>query len=333
MLGTMTVFLVATALSADLSTAAKLGNRSSLCAPRRGQAGSGLSPSAQSGSGPSASALSGEPAAPDAWDQVRERGRLQLCRRLARAQLALGTRPELALQLARELAQELPERAEPRVIEAQAQTRRRAFADAWPAWQAARPRGDEPLAAHALRDYAICAAMTGHAEAALASYRRLLPLLEAWPDPVDQQAIYLEAAVAALQRGPEGLEEATGQLAVARARATSTGLRAVAAGLSALLAARRGDAASGEGRLDAPEVWHFVENVQRDRWPARWPVVPPHELFGAAALLIEPYSDTRAAELWQRHAAGLEQAAAPERWRALAAERLRRAQPAPRSAP
>src|SRR4051794_33926619 len=127
MLGTMTVFLVATALSADLSTAAKLGNRSSLCAPRRGQAGSGLSPSAQSGSGPSASALSGEPAAPDAWDQVRERGRLQLCRRLARAQLALGTRPELALQLARELAQELPERAEPRVIEAQAQTRRRAF--------------------------------------------------------------------------------------------------------------------------------------------------------------------------------------------------------------
>jgi hypothetical protein len=319
MLGTTTVFLVASALSADLTTAAKLGNRSSLCAPRSSQP---------------RSVQPGEATTPGAWDQVREQGRLRLCRRLARAQLALGAQPELALELARELARELPDRAEPRVIEAQAQTRRRAFAEAWLSWQAARPRGDEPLAAHALRDYAICAAMTGHAEAALASYRRLLALLEAWPDPIDQQAIHLEAAVAALQRGPEGLEEATGQLAAARARATSTGLRAVAAGLTALLAARRGGATHVEGGLDAPEVWHFVESVQRERWPARWPVLPPHELFGAAALLVEPYSDTRSAELWQRHAAGLEQAGAPERWRALAAEHLRssRAVP-PRRAP
>ena len=107
----------------------------------------------------------------------------------------------------------------------------------------------------------------------------------------------------------------------------------MAVGLSALWAARRGGVTSGEGRLDAPEVWHFVDSVQKERWPARWPVLPPHELLGAAALLVEPYSDTRSAELWQRHAAGLEQAAAPARWRALAAEHLGHAQPAPRSAP
>jgi len=313
MLSTTVVLLVATALSVDLSTAAKLGGRSSFCVPPPTQ--------------------SGESTAPGAWDQVREQGRLQLCRRLARAQLALGAQPELALQLAKELERELPERAEPRVITAQAQTRARAFADAWLSWQVARPRGDEPLAAHALRDYAICAAMTGHTGAALTSYRRLLPLLEAWPDPVDQQAIYLEASVAAMQRGPEGLEEAAGELAAARARATSTGLRAVAAGLSALLAVRRGGAAGAEGRLDAAEVWHFVDSVQKNRWPARWPVLPPYELWGAAALLVEPYSDTRSAELWQRHAAGLEHAGAPARWRALAAERLGRAKAAVRSAP
>jgi hypothetical protein len=88
-----------------------------------------------------------------------------------------------------------------------------------------------------------------------------------------------------------------------------------------------------DARLDAPEVWHFVDSVAKERWPARWPVLPPHELFGAAALLVEPYSDTRSAELWQRHAAGLEQAGAPARWRALAAEHLGHAKPAPRSAP
>jgi len=129
MLGTTTVFLVASALSADLTTAAKLGNRSSLCAPRSSQP---------------RSVQPGEATATGAWDQVREQGLLRLCRRLARAQLALGAQPELALELARELARELPDRAEPRVIEAQAQTRRRAFAEAWLSWQAARPRGDEP---------------------------------------------------------------------------------------------------------------------------------------------------------------------------------------------
>jgi len=313
MLGTTAVFLVATALSGDLSTAAQLSARPSLCAPRRARAG--------------------EADAAGAWEQVREQAQQQICRRLARAQLELAARPERALQLGQELARDLPARAEPWVIQARAQTRRRAFADAWPLWEAAKQRGDEPRSAHALHDYALCAALTEHAEAALASYRRLLPLLQAWPDPVDRQAIELEAAVAAMRRGPEGLEEAADQLGAARARATSTGLRAVAAGLSALWAARRGVAAESANRLDAPEVWHFVESVQAERWPGHWPVLPPYELFGAAALLIEPYSDTLAAELWQRHSAGLEQVAAPAPWRALAAERLGRSSTVRRSRP
>jgi hypothetical protein len=313
MLGTTAVFLVATALSGDLSTAAQLSARPALCAPRRVQPG--------------------EPEGSGAWDQVREQAQQQTCRRLARAQLELGARPERALQLAQELARELPERVEPLVIQARAQTRRRAFAEAWLLWAAAKERADEPRSPPALRDYAVCAALTEHTDAAIAGYRRLLPLLQAWADPVDQQAIELEAAVAAMRRGPEGLDEAAGQLAAARARATSTGLRAVAAGLSALWAARRGVATDRTNRLDAPEVWHFVESVQAERWPGHWPALPAYELFGAAALLIEPYSDTVAAELWQRHAAGLEQAAAPAAWRTLAAERLGRGRSAPRRAP
>jgi len=303
----LAVFLIGTALSGDLSTAAKLSSRPRWCAP------------------PVVGA--GEPSAPDAWDQVRELGRQQLCRRLARAELALGSNPALALELGAELAHDLPDRAEPLVLEAQAQTRRRAFGEAWTLWEAAKQHGAEPLSAHALRDYAVSAALTGHSEAALAGYRRLLPLLQAWPDPVDQQAIYLEAAVAAMQRGPEGLEEATGQLATARARASSTGLRALAVGLGALAAARRAQASDSESRLDAPEVWHFVSTVQSGRLPGRWPILPAHELFGAAALLVKPYSDTAAADLWTRHAAGLEQAGAPAAWRALAAAQLKHTSP------
>jgi tetratricopeptide (TPR) repeat protein len=309
--GLLAVLLVGTALSGDLSTAAKLSSRPRWCAP--------------------AVARAGESSAPDAWDQVREQGRQQLCRRLARAELALGNNPELALKLGAELAHDLPDRAEPLVLEAQAQTRLRAFGDAWPLWEAALQHGAEPLSAHALRDYAVSAALTGHSEAALAAYRRLLPLLQAWSDPIDQQAIYLEAAVAAMQRGPDGLEEATGQLAAARARASSTGLRALSVGLSALAAARRAQPSDSESRLDAPEVWHFVETVQSGRLPGRWPALPPHELFGAAALLVEPYSDTAAAELWTRHAAGLEQAGAPAPWRGLAAEQLKHIGSSPRS--
>ncbi|HEU4581049.1 MAG TPA: hypothetical protein VFS67_22480 [Polyangiaceae bacterium] len=313
MSSSLAVFLVGAALSGDLSTAAKLSSRPRWCAPPAPRAG--------------------EPSAPDAWDQVREQGRQQFCRRLARAELALGTDPELASRLAAELARDLPQRAEPLVLEARAQTRRRAFGEAWRFWEAAQQRGAEPLSAHALRDYAVSAALTGRSEAALAAYRRLLPLLQAWPDPIEQQAIYLEAGVAAMQRGPDGLEEAMGQLAAARARASSTGLRALSVGLSALAAARRGQSSDSESRLDAPEVWHFIATVQSGRFPGRWPALPPHELFGAAALLIEPYSDTAAAELWARHAAGLEQSAAPAAWRALAAEHLKRTSSSPRRSP
>jgi tetratricopeptide (TPR) repeat protein len=278
-------------------------------------------------------ALPGEPQSPDAWDQIREQGRQQLCWRLARAQLELGAQPELSLRLGQQLARELPARPEPWLLQARAQARLGAFPAAWPLWEEAQKRGEDLRAAHVLHDYAVTAAMTGRSELALASYHKLLPLLQAWPDPIDQQAIYLEAAAAAQARGPEGLDEAAGHLAGARARATSTGLRAVVAGMGALLAARRGAAPESEPRLVAPEVWRFVEAVQSERWPRRWPALPPHEVFGAAALLVEPYSDVVSAQLWQRHAEGLQRAAAPEAWRALAARPPRADAPRTRRAP
>jgi hypothetical protein len=292
------VLLVAATLGGDLPTAAKLSARPAVCAP--------------------AGASAGDSSPPGAWDQMREQGRQQLCQRLARAQLELGSRPGLALRLARELARDFPERPEPWTLQARAQARLRSFSDAWSAWEQAERRGEELRAPHVLRDRASSAAMTARADVALASYRKLLPLLQAWTDPTAQLAIYLEAASAAQQRGPDGLEEAGGLLAVARARATSSGLRAYVAGMSALWAARRGSSVPSDSRLSAAEVWRFVELVQADTWPRHWPVLPPYEVQGAAALLVEPYSAVVSEQLWQRHAQGLERANAHERWRALA---------------
>ena len=89
------VFLVSAALSADLSTAAQLGARPSVCvypSPASGERGAGRL---------------------DAWDQIREQWRERLCQRLSRLQVELNQAPEQALVLARQLARELPARPEP----------------------------------------------------------------------------------------------------------------------------------------------------------------------------------------------------------------------------
>jgi len=310
------VFLVSAALSADLSTAAQLGARPSVC----------VYPGAPSGEP--------RPGRLDAWDQIREQWREQLCQRLSRLQVELNQAPERALVLGRQLARELPARPEPWVLQAQAQGRLGKYAEAWPLWAAARERGYDFRSAHALRDYAIAAGMTGHGEIALGTYRRLIPWLQAWPDPIDQQCIYLEAAHAALGQGPAGLDEAEGYLAAARTGATSTGLRAYVAGMSALLAERRGASPAVDGRLDAPEIWHFVGQVRGvgqapgEGPPPRWPWLPRHEVFGAASLLVEAYSSVVAQELWQEHALGVRESAADAPWRSRTELRLKRWQPA-----
>jgi len=300
------VFLVSAALSADLSTAAQLGARPSVC----------VYPSAASGE-PRPSRL-------DAWDQIREQWREQLCQRLSRLQVELNQAPEHALLLARQLGRELPARPEPWALQAQAQVRLGKYAEAWPLWAAAHDRGYDFRSAHALRSYAIAAVMTGHGEIALATYRRLIPWLQAWPDPLDQQCVYLEAANAALGQGAPGLEEAAGYLAAARAGATSSGLRAYVAGMSALVAERQGIAPSADGRLDAPEIWHFVGQVRAELPPRRWPILPRHEVLGAAALLVDAYSSVVAQELWQEHALGVRENPADAPWRVRTEQRLKR---------
>jgi hypothetical protein len=254
-----------------------------------------------------------QPSGSTPWDRVRQQQASDLCLGLARAQIRLAREPREALLAARALARAWPGRPEPRVLEARALLRTGDAAASWESWQAARGLGfdaardpaADPASAYALRDYAVAAVLTAHGDVSGALYRRLVSLLDAWPDPRQVQRIYLEAASAALRRSPAQLDEALGYLSAAERGARSTGLRAYAAGLRLLVQARRGASGPEASRVDAPEVWHFVTLAGADAPPSYWPAVPRHEVYAAASLLVERYSDAEAAELWDRYVAGL----------------------------
>jgi hypothetical protein len=150
--------------------------------------------------------------------------------------------------------------------------------------------------------------LTGHVEIALGLYRRLVSLLDAWPDPRHVQRLYLEAAAAALRAGPTHLDEAAGFLSGGQVGATSTGLRAYAAGMLALLDARRGAPGRAASAPSAPEIWRLVELARAKKAPSYWPVLLPGEAEALASLLVEAHSALDAAELWDEYVSRLGEA-------------------------
>jgi hypothetical protein len=244
------------------------------------------------------------PAGP--WDRVRQQPVIELCLALARIQIRLASDPAGALAAAKQLARDWPDRAEPRMLVARASSRLGDAAASWVAWQEvraldadmAREPGRELLSAHALRDYAVAAVLAGQTDLAAGAYRRLVSLLDAWPDPRDAQRLYLEAAAASLRRTPAQFDEALGYLSAAEAGARSTGLRAYAAGLRAFVRAWRGAAGTEPSRLAAPEIWHFVALARAEQRPSYWPAVPRHEVYALASMLVEPHSSAEASALW-----------------------------------
>jgi hypothetical protein len=268
------------------------------------------------------------------WDRVREQPFEGLCLGLSRAQIRLSRDPAAALELARRLVHDWPSRFEPRVLEARALVARAEYPASWLSWQAAAERGlslgrepgAEPASAFALRDYALSAALTGHAEFASGAYRRLVSLLDAWPDPRHVQRLYLEAAAASLRRGAAHVDEAIGYLLGAQASARSTSLRAYTAGMLALVRAQRSGKSPEPAPLDAPEAWLFLERARGEKLPSYWPVLPRHELAAVASVLIEPYSQAEASEMWDGYVTGLERGPAEATLLAFARERQQRLQ-------
>jgi hypothetical protein len=273
------------------------------------------------------------PAAGGAWERVRREPYATLCLGLARAQIRLEREPGAALDEARALGRGWPGRPEPKLLEARALIRIGDAAASWAAWQAAgalagvadaSSLGPDRLSAFGLRDLALAAVGTGQTDVAIGTYRRLVSLLDAWPDPRHVQRLYLEAAAASLRATPPRFGEALGYIASALAGARSTGLAAYAAGLEAWAIARRGTGAAPPRRLTEPEIWHFVAQVRAPRAPSYWPALPRHEALAVASLLVEPLSSEEASGLWQEYMRGLEAAPVDPGLLQFARERLAR---------
>lgn len=247
------------------------------------------------------------------WERVRGEPFEALCLSLARAQIRLAREPKLALERAREMVERWPGRPEPKVLEARALLRTGDGAGSWAAWQAAKALGwgadgassPEPSNAHVLRDLALAAVAVGETEVAVGTYRRLVSLLDAWPDPRHVQRLYLEAAAASLRGSPAHLDEAQGHVSSALGSAHSTGLAAYATGLEAWITERRGRGAAAPRTLTEAEIRHFVALSRAPEPPSFWPALPKHELAGVASLLVEQLSVSEAAELWESYVRGL----------------------------
>lgn len=311
--GALILWLGASSAAADVSAALASSSRPALCAPAVSSPSSEVDRAS--------------------WNAVREGELSELCLELARATVRLTSEPRAVLARARELTRRWPARSEPWLLLARTHVRLGEYAEALRHFREARERGADLHAAHVLRDYAVAAAMAGQREAALVSYRALIPLASLWPEPLLEQRLYLEAAAAAMAAGAAATAEANALLAAVRPRVTSSGLRTVTAGLEALLAHRTGQARLELERTRAAEVWYFVRQVQGATFPGYWPVIPRHELEGAASLLVERYSKTEAAELWALHVAGLERSGADATLLDNARKRLRFLRGAPEGSP
>jgi hypothetical protein len=258
------------------------------------------------------------------WDRARLRAVDELCRGLARANAELDREPSSSLRVGLELARAWPGRPEPQALTARALTRLGRHADAWLAFEAAQARGHVNKPDRALRDYAVAAALTGHHDAALDAYRRLITLGALWPDPTERHAVYLEAALAAL-RAPAGTPaDAASYVARVRSEGASTGLGTYAAAVALLIAERQGRSTRAADGPDSPEIWHFLEQLRSSEPARHWPRVFAHEPLGAAALAIEPFSEAEAAELWSAYVKGLNALPGAAEWKQRALERLRR---------
>lgn len=244
------------------------------------------------------------------WDRALRPGVREYCDLLARGYAALGRSPHVALAAGRGAARILPGRAAPRVLEARAEL---ALGDAARAWalftSAKKAERNSVEAPEALRDFALAAERTGHARAALAAYRALVPRADLLDNALCRQTVYVEAAAVAMQHGASGLNEAIGYLTEARQRAIPPGFEDYVLSALALALDRQGrsDEASGVAvEVQTTAGLRAVLKSQRARGSACGagaPVLPSGELHAMIAIVAEHQDPELAREQWKAYLA------------------------------
>lgn len=243
------------------------------------------------------------------WERARFPGLGPYCDALARGHAALRSSPKEALASAAAAEAALPGRAGAQVLAARAHVALGAFEDARGEFARARAlsrrSATDPAA---LRDLALAELSTGHAEEALAAYRELVPRAELLGDPRVELAIFVEASVLAMSRGPEHLPLAIGYATEARRRGSLPGLGDAVLAALALALDRAGRTAEAAGvAAEASGPW-WLES-ERDRAAKRaWPppagdrpalvALPRGEIDAMVAILAERRDRSLALDRW-----------------------------------
>jgi hypothetical protein len=240
------------------------------------------------------------------WDQTTNPRRRVLCRTLARGYAALRTEPARALLAARG-SSDLASTAEAALLEARALVALANWAEAWRAFARARPH--EIAAPEALHDYAVAAAMTGHAVERDRAYRLLVSRANLLDNGVRRQRAYLEAALWTMQSGPGALNDAVAYLNEARRVSAAPGLEHHVTAALALALDRQGHAAESQALLadgisvsviertfEGPSVRSSV--AAKRAFDRAAPVLPPLERYALTAIALERQDRLAASEQW-----------------------------------
>jgi tetratricopeptide (TPR) repeat protein len=261
------------------------------------------------------------------WERARYPGLGRYCDLLASGHAALRSSPDQALAAAVAAEAALPGRAGALVLSARAHVALGAHEQARQEFARSRELSRRSVSdPAALRDLALAELATGHPEEALAAYRELVPRAELLGDPRVELAVFVEASVLAMSRGPAELPLAIGYATEARRRGLLPGLGDALLAALALALDRSGRTAEAAGVAaeSSGPWWLEAEREKAAKSAARprdgasrapvkpaLPALPPGELDAMIALLAEKRDRGLAVERWTSYLAALGAARGP----------------------
>jgi tetratricopeptide (TPR) repeat protein len=249
------------------------------------------------------------------WERARYPGLARYCDLLASGHAALRVSPDKALAASVAAQEVLPGRAGALVLSARAHLALGAHEQARQEFARARELSRRSVSdPAALRDLALAELATGHLDEALAAYRELVPRADLLGDPRVELAIFVEATVLAMSRGPEYLPLAIGYATEGRRRGSLPGLGDAVLAALALALDRSGRAAEAAGvAAESSGPWWL--EAERDKaakgGKASLPALPPGELHAMIAILAEKRDRGLALDRWSSYLASLGAAGGP----------------------
>lgn len=266
------------------------------------------------------------------WEQARYPGLARYCNLLSLGYSRLEEQPGEALGFGQQAQRLIANRAAPWLLMAQAERRSRRFDRALTYFHKALEL-DKSSIQHpqALRDYAIAELKRGQLERAVSAYRELIQKANSVPSLFERQRIFVEAALATMAMGKEGLAEAIGYLSELRYQTPLPAVRPYLLSGMALALSRAGrDEEAQALSAEAFGPWLLQDRLESELSDDEQAasrvqteevvVVPEREAHALIAVLSVGHDPDLLSEHLQAY---LAQKDLPEAWRAHARHMLR----------